>query len=58
MRKLVSKLGRAKRGAVMVEYAFLLAFVVVPASAALLKGGQDQYKWYLERRSAMLSPFP
>ena len=42
----------------MVEYAFLLAFVVVPGATALLTGGRAQYLKYMEIRSQLLSPFP
>jgi hypothetical protein len=42
----------------MVEYAFLLTFVVVPGASALLIGGRAQYLKYMEMRSELLSPFP
>ena len=51
-------LRRNRRGAVMVEYAFLLTFVAVPVAAALLQGGKIQYNQYVKIRSEMLSPFP
>ncbi len=58
MGKKSSKFRRDRRGAVMVEYAFLLAFVVVPGATALLTGGRAQYQRYMEMRSQLLSPFP
>lgn len=42
----------------MVEYAFLLTFVMVPVAGVLVKGGQIQYTQYVKIRSEMLSPFP
>jgi len=47
-----------RRGAVLVEYAFLLVAVGVPTMAGLLYGGVQMYKNYLVARDAMLSPFP
>lgn len=58
MGKFAKLLRRNRRGAVMVEYAFLLTFVVVPAATALLTGGRAQYLKYMEMRSELLSPFP
>ena len=52
------RLLRKRRGAVMVEYAFLLTFVVVPAAGVLLAGGKLRFVKYQENRSVMLSPFP
>ncbi len=54
----IRRLRRNRTGAVMVEYAFLLAFVVVPGATALLTGGRAQYLRYMEMRSQLLSPFP
>ena len=51
-------LRKTKRGAVMVEYAFLLTFVTVPVAGVLLKAGKVQYDQYLRIRSEMLSPLP
>lgn len=42
----------------MVEYAFLLTFVVVPVAGVLLAGGKIQYNQYVKTRSEMLSPLP
>lgn len=56
--KSFGRIARNRRGAVMVEYAFLLAFVVVPGATALLTGGRAQYLKYMEMRSELLSPFP
>ena len=52
------RLLRKRRGAGMVEYAFLLTFVVVPTAAVLLAGGKLRFVKYQENRSTMLSPFP
>lgn len=49
---------RRHRGAVMVEYAFLLVAVGVPAVAGLAAGGRSMFKSYKTARNAMLSPFP
>ena len=57
-RSIVQRLRRNRVGAVMVEYAFLLTFVVVPGASALLIGGRAQYLKYMEMRSELLSPFP
>jgi Flp pilus assembly pilin Flp len=51
-------LRRNRRGAVMVEYAFLLTFIVVPAAVVLLAGGKARFTKYQDTRSIMLSPFP
>ena len=48
----------ASRGAVMVEYAFLLVAVGVPAVAGLTAGGKTMYDGYKTGRDAMMSPFP
>lgn len=48
----------ASRGAVMVEYAFLLVAVGVPAVAGLTAGGKTMYEGYKTGRDAMMSPFP
>lgn len=42
----------------MVEYAFLLTFIVVPAAVVLLAGGKARFTKYQDTRSIMLSPFP
>jgi hypothetical protein len=53
-----AKKRRRTRGAVQVEYAFLLVFVMVPAAAVLLVGGRQMYQAYLAERSALLSSAP
>lgn len=58
MKLLRRLLRKTKRGAVMVEYAFLLTFIVVPAAGVLLAGGKLRFVKYQENRSVMLSPFP
>ncbi len=49
---------RRKRGAVQVEYAFLLVFVMVPAAGVLLAGGRQMYTMYTLARTALLSSSP
>jgi len=49
---------RRLRGAVQVEYAFLLVFVMVPAAGILLAGGRQMYQDYLHARQALLNPSP
>lgn len=49
---------KARRGAVMVEYALLLVAVGIPAMVGLGLGGQQMYKNYLKGRNAILWPMP
>jgi hypothetical protein len=42
----------------MVEYAFLLVAVGIPAMAGLASGGIRMHKNYVVARDAMLAPFP
>jgi hypothetical protein len=49
---------RRRRGAVQVEYAFLLLFVMVPTAAVLLAGGRVMYTYYLNTRASILSSSP
>jgi hypothetical protein len=49
---------RRTRGAVQVEYAFLLLFVMVPTAATLLAGGRIMYQWYLDTRTSILNSNP
>jgi Flp pilus assembly pilin Flp len=49
---------RRTRGAVQVEYAFLLLFVMVPTAAVLLVAGTKTYNYSLSTRSALLSSMP
>ena len=59
MKDAKSRKTRARtRGAVQVEYAFLLLFVMVPTAATLLVGGRIMYQTYLDTRSAILSSMP
>jgi len=53
-----SKRARRTRGAVQVEYAFLLVFVMVPTAAVLLAGGRQMYNMYTTARTALLSSSP
>ncbi len=49
---------RRTRGAVQVEYAFLLLFVMVPTAGVLLAAGRTTYQFYLDTRAAILSSSP
>ena len=49
---------KRRRGAVLVEYAFLLVAVGIPVLAGLMAGGGIMLKNYREGRNAMLAPFP
>jgi hypothetical protein len=46
------------RGAVLVEYALLLAAVAIPAMAGILAGGVAMAKDYKDARTEILRPFP
>ncbi len=59
MLRLLSRLRtRRSRGAVMVEYAFLLVAVGVPAVAGLYAGGKQLYENYVVARNHVLRPLP
>jgi Flp pilus assembly pilin Flp len=47
-----------KRGAVMVEYAFLLVAVVVPSAIGMLSAGVKLQAQYIHTRAAILAPTP
>lgn len=49
---------RRTTGAVQVEYAFLLVFIMVPTAPILLAGGKRMYDNYKTLRSALLSSTP
>jgi len=50
--------GRKTRGAVMVEYAFLLAFVFIPLSIGIVEGGKILIKNYRLTRGWVLKNSP
>jgi hypothetical protein len=53
--------GRARghqRGAVMVEYAFLLFAVGIPIAAGCIAGGAAMVSQYNEARDAIFAPYP
>jgi hypothetical protein len=54
----LAKVRSKRRGAVMVEYAFLLALVVVPGAAGLMAGGKLLHDEYVLTRTAVLAPVP
>ena len=49
---------RNSRGAVLVEYAFLLTAVAIPAIAGIVGGGIAMMKDYQDARTQLLRPFP
>ncbi len=49
---------RRTRGAVQVEYAFLLLFVAVPAAGMIFWAGTTVYPAYKATRTAILSSVP
>ena len=53
-----AKRSRRRRGAVQVEYAFLLLFVMVPTATVLLAGGRVMYSFYTATRTAILNSNP
>lgn len=46
------------RGAVLVEYAFLLVAFAIPATAGILVAGGKMYQDYLSTKATVLSPMP
>lgn len=49
---------KSERGAVLVEYAFLLTAVALPAMMGIAAGGAFMLKEYQEARKHILQPFP
>lgn len=49
---------RASRGAVLVEYAFLLTAVAIPAMIGIAAGGAAMLKDYQAAKKQLLLPFP
>lgn len=47
-----------RRGAVLVEYAFLLTAVAIPAMMGIAAGGVQLLKEYKAAREQILRPFP
>lgn len=47
-----------QRGAVLVEYAFLLAAIAIPAMMGIVAGGAAMLKEYQQARAHILRPFP
>jgi hypothetical protein len=47
-----------RRGAVIVEYAFLLTAIAIPAMAGIVIGGAAMLKNYQEARGLLLRTFP
>ena len=51
-------LRRNERGAVLVEYSFVLVAVVLPTIAGISAGGVQMYNNYQDARAAILSASP
>ena len=49
---------KGRRGAVLVEYAFLLAAVAIPTMMGIVAGGVAMFKEYKQAREQILRPFP
>lgn len=49
---------RSRRGAVQVEYAFLLVFIMVPTAGILLAVGRTMLTEYISIRGSILSSMP
>ncbi len=49
---------RPARGAVLVEYAFLLVAFGIPVSAAMMLAGNKMFQEYKDAKSAILRPMP
>ena len=49
---------RRARGAVMVEYSFLLLAVGIPVMAAMAAGGLQMLEGYKKLREEIISPLP
>jgi Flp pilus assembly pilin Flp len=55
---LAARCARDARGAVMLEYALLLALVAVGLCAALLAGGHALLRAFLYQQAVLVVPFP
>lgn len=53
-----AKLRSRRRGAVMVEYAFLLVAISTPTALALIAGGKVMYDQYKQSRTSILAATP
>lgn len=53
-----SRLLRSKRGAVLVEYAFLLTAFAIPALGGIVAGGVKLLNEYHDARAQLLRPMP
>lgn len=57
-RKALAKTRSRNGGAVMVEYAFLLAFVAMPGAVAMIYAGTKLHQSYIDTRAEVLAPAP
>ena len=48
----------SQRGATLVEYAFLLTFVAIPAIGGFTAGGLTMYRAYVHTRNHLMLPTP
>jgi Flp pilus assembly pilin Flp len=53
-----SRLSRGSRGAVLVEYAFLLTAVAIPVMIGITAGGVAMLKEYRTARTSLMAPIP
>jgi hypothetical protein len=49
---------RSARGAVLVEYSWLLLLIGIPALGGILKGGQAMFNEYTAAKTHILRPMP
>ena len=57
-RAILRRRARSQVGATMVEYAFLLTFVAIPAISGFTAGGVIMYRAYVHTRNHLMLPTP
>ncbi len=55
---IISRKARRSRGAVLVEYAFLLTAVAIPVLAGISAGGVQMLNQYRAARTSIMAPIP
>ena len=58
LRRLIARNSRRSRGAVLVEYAFLLTAVAIPVMIGISAGGMQMLSQYRNARTSLMSPIP
>ena len=58
LRRILSRTARRSRGAVIVEYAFLLTAVAIPTMIGISAGGMQMLTQYRSARTSIMSPMP